>query len=628
MVATTPANTAATRNRPPSPKNPPTLPPQYRDDAENPHRLPLVRSEKYNAAPRWPPSKEISSRYLLSYAPSPSPSSSTAASYSTPTTFSSSGSSSSSRRLPSPPVRPRPSTPPALPQSVAERRSHSVDRARPLTPRRDPRPAPAEPSSAVRALSTTTRSLSVSFQGESFFYQTSRAKTASPSPARRPSPERRRASGVSATPARTRDHSENTVPLDNHRLWPAASTRAPNPLTRSLDCSLEHKDPLLRTVRLLQQSMVFDDGPGKASYDGGDLSASSETDSVSSGSNSGTPELSMPPRAKVTPQGISVPARFWQETSSRLHQQPDSGSLQSSGTRHMVHPKLGSVKKLSVERSLSLSPRSISSPLHGPMRPSSPGKLMASPSRGMASPLRARSGTTLAVSPISQPANAPSIISFAAEVRRAKKGENRIEEAHMLRLFDNQYLQWRFANARATAAFLLQKVTAEKTMYDAWVTTSKLRDSVAFKRIRLQLLTQNLKLNSVLEGQMTYLEEWSLMDRDHSNALSGAIEALKATTLRLPVVGGAKADIQKVKHAVGSAVEVMQAMGSSVYSLLSKVEEMSSMISEIAKVTAEERLLLDQSSDLLSTVAAMHVKQCSLQSHTIQVKRKVSQMQL
>ncbi|RRT49909.1 hypothetical protein B296_00049061 [Ensete ventricosum] len=40
--------------------------------------------------------------------------------------------------------------------------------------------------------------------------------------------------------------------------------------------------------------------------------------------------------------------------------------------------------------------------------------------------------------------------------------------------------------------------------------------------------------------QMTYLEEWSLMDRDHSNALSGAIEALKATTLRLPVVGGAK----------------------------------------------------------------------------------------
>lgn len=34
---------------------------------------------------------------------------------------------------------------------------------------------------------------------------------------------------------------------------------------------------------------------------------------------------------------------------------------------------------------------------------------------------------------------------------------------------------------------------------------------------------------------------------------------------------------------------------------------MSSMISEIAKVAAEERLLLDQSRDLLSTVAAMHV---------------------
>lgn len=39
---------------------------------------------------------------------------------------------------------------------------------------------------------------------------------------------------------------------------------------------------------------------------------------------------------------------------------------------------------------------------------------------------------------------------------------------------------------------------------------------------------------------MIYLEELSLMDRDYSNSLSGATEALKASTLRLPVVGGAR----------------------------------------------------------------------------------------
>jgi QWRF family len=40
--------------------------------------------------------------------------------------------------------------------------------------------------------------------------------------------------------------------------------------------------------------------------------------------------------------------------------------------------------------------------------------------------------------------------------------------------------------------------------------------------------------------QITYLEEWSLIDKDHSHSLSDATEALKASTLRLPVVGGAK----------------------------------------------------------------------------------------
>ena len=35
---------------------------------------------------------------------------------------------------------------------------------------------------------------------------------------------------------------------------------------------------------------------------------------------------------------------------------------------------------------------------------------------------------------------------------------------------------------------------------------------------------------------MGYLEEWSLMDRDHSVSLLGAIEALKASTLHFPVI--------------------------------------------------------------------------------------------
>jgi hypothetical protein len=37
--------------------------------------------------------------------------------------------------------------------------------------------------------------------------------------------------------------------------------------------------------------------------------------------------------------------------------------------------------------------------------------------------------------------------------------------------------------------------------------------------------------------QIAHLEEWSHLDRGHSSSLEGATEALKASTLRLPVVG-------------------------------------------------------------------------------------------
>lgn len=42
---------------------------------------------------------------------------------------------------------------------------------------------------------------------------------------------------------------------------------------------------------------------------------------------------------------------------------------------------------------------------------------------------------------------------------------------------------------------------------------------------------------------MLYLEEWAFMVKDHCSSLSGAIESLEASTIRLPLVGGAKVSI-------------------------------------------------------------------------------------
>jgi hypothetical protein len=216
----------------------------------------------------------------------------------------------------------------------------------------------------------------------------------------------------------------------------------------------------------------------------------------------------------------------------------------------------------------------------------------------------------------------PSILSFSVDVRRGKMGQERIVEAHTLRLLYNRYLQWRFVNARVDATFMVQRLNAEKTMWNAWITISELRHSVTLRRVKLLLSRQKLKLTSILKGQIVYLEEWLLLDRDHSNSLLGATEALKASTLRLPVIGKAVvADVQNVKDAVGSAVDVIQAMTSSICSSLLKVEEMNTLMAELVNVAEKEKVRLQQCKDFLSKLSAMQVKDRSLRTHIIQLKR-------
>ncbi|CAA3024539.1 QWRF motif-containing protein 2-like [Olea europaea var. sylvestris] len=286
--------------------------------SENPkiiasRRPPLLSSEKddcngFSNNPRRPKSRIVSSRYM-------SPSSSTSTSYSS----SVSSSSSSSGRYPSPLVS-RNLTPVSKIPSLGPKRSVSADRrrpvaARPLAPDLDSRHGNlTEVSAAAKLLVTSTRSLSVSFQGEAFSLPFSKTKVAPPSPnlssVRKGTPERRR-SGTplrgkgdrggdqvenskskvslpssnlisvrngtpersSATPLRGKgerggDQVANSKNVDQHR-WPTKN-RPVNPLSRSLNCSSGgvERNTLIgsgNVVRALQQSMIDE---RRASLDG------------------------------------------------------------------------------------------------------------------------------------------------------------------------------------------------------------------------------------------------------------------------------------------------------------------------------------------------------------------------
>jgi hypothetical protein len=439
---------------------------------QNPTRPPLLPSEPDNgiAPHRRPKAREVTSRYMSS-----------SSSSSSSTSTSTSSSASNSRRCPSPLVSRTATMTPMPSVSTLAKRSQSVERRRMATPRPNSLDlrANGEVSAAQKLLFTSARSLSVSFQGESFSLQVSKTKSAPAPSGRKGTPERRKAT----TPVRAADHTENSRPVTDQQRWPGR-LRQPNCMSRSLDFTDERKKvdgSAGSVVRALQNSTVDvsarlcseSEKAVELAVEGDSGIVASDTESVSSDSTSGAQDCGGGDGGaqgqRCGPRGIVVPARFWQETNNRLRRQLEPCSVSTAktvGTKTMAPPppKLIAPKKLSIDSPVS-SPRGVAnsrgqlSPVRGAARPASPSKLgPSSPLRGM-SPSRMRN--SVAGTPNSSWSNTPSILSFAVDVRRGRIGDNRMVDAHLLRILHNRFLQWRFVNARAGAALSAQRSNAE-----------------------------------------------------------------------------------------------------------------------------------------------------------------------
>jgi len=213
------------------------------------------------------------------------------------------------------------------------------------------------------------------------------------------------------------------------------------------------------------------------------------------------------------------------------------------------------------------------------------------------------------------------MVNFGFDGRsRGKKALTQQEEAMLLRIYHNRWLQWRFVNARAEAVMSAQKSAAERSLYNVWLKTSELRKSVAMQRIKLQQARQAHKLWSILSKHAAHLDSWETLEEEHSSALTGAMEALEAAILRVPVTGGAKADVHAVGEALGSAVDVLNAVEVSVTSLSAKAESTDMLLSQLAETSAQERILLEECGHLLSVAASLEVEERSLRTHLIQLE--------
>ncbi|KAI4366477.1 hypothetical protein MLD38_022350 [Melastoma candidum] len=628
------------------------------DAARKSARPPLLSADPDNVAAtparRPKAGKVVSSRYLSS---------------STSTTTSGSSSSASSSVGVSPMKRcpsPSPSvTRTGLGNAATPliKRSQSAERRRPGTPHLGTpvgRDSGDRKTTGAQRMLASAKSLSVSFQGESYSVPVDKVKTVAEKPmsvvtarptsgggVRRGTPERSR--NATAVTRRTSADSLKVAMEQKHR-WPGRSAM-------SMSVDFGNSTILNRSVvRDLRNSMTatevkVDDGRTDKPNIRNDLQFKKEADccdngsseiarnrisatefvgsdgeSVSSGSISSAKEstgnvpgvMNCIGDAIHGVRGIEVLARYRQEEKSRLARPP---SPMAALSKFPSTPKKLSTKGPVSDSPVSspkgyLSSRRQASPLRGAGRPASPTKFgsfsVPSPTRGL-SPSRVRN-----ISEGSVVSSTPSMLSFAAEARRGRMGESRIFDAHALRLLHNRLLQWRFVNARADDALFAQRFNAERSLYNSWVRISRLREAVKAKALQLQLLKHILKLSSVLNGQMVHLEKWASMDGDYSDSLLGATESLHASTLRLPVIGGAKVDLQKLKVAFYSALEVLQAMATSICTSSSKVDEVHHLVAELADVTLQEQALLDHCTDLLSTNAAMQINEFSLRAHISQ----------
>ncbi|KAE9599843.1 putative QWRF family protein [Lupinus albus] len=153
-------------------------------------------------------------------------------------------------------------------------------------------------------------------------------------------------------------------------------------------------------------------------------------------------------------------------------------------------------------------------------------------------------------------------------------GFGNLEAVQQLRMLDNRLMQWRYANARAQVVNDSISYQAENTLIYAWHGLTKLRLSVLEKRIQFEREKLQMKINFILYSQMELLKAWAGMERQHISAITVTKESLHSVVCRIPLLEGAK-----------------------------EVDKTAAMLSELAKIVAQEKHLLQEFYDFFQTIS-------------------------
>nr|GLL28090.1 QWRF motif-containing protein 7 [Ipomoea trifida] len=117
------------------------------------------------------------------------------------------------------------------------------------------------------------------------------------------------------------------------------------------------------------------------------------------------------------------------------------------------------------------------------------------------------------------------------------------EEYHQFRIMHNRLLQWRFANARALASIPNIKSAAQNKLFNVWLRIWTMRKFMAEKRIKIQQLKHEIKLNRIFNSQGGLLKDWAKLEAKNSEAVGRVARKLSAISICLPLVDEAQVGI-------------------------------------------------------------------------------------
>ncbi|KAF2286726.1 hypothetical protein GH714_024712 [Hevea brasiliensis] len=246
-----------------------------------------------------------------------------------------------------------------------------------------------------------------------------------------------------------------------------------------------------------------------------------------------------------------------------------------------------------------------------------------SPGRSGSPPMSVESKERLTSFSSLKPPSSPSrskgvekFLSLGLDILKGKKSSSssslmesgNVENIHQLRLLHNRLMQWQYANARADAVNGNTSKQVKNNLLCALKSLANLQRSVLLKKLQLQKEIHEMKLDYILHSQIKQLEAWGDMERQHSAAVFKTKECLHSVVCRIPLIEGAKVDPQLTSIALRHASDLTASIKSSLVSFSPFAEKSAELVSQLAEVVSQEKLLLDECVELFQTISMLEVK--------------------